>query len=231
MHATLQDLRSLIVLIEARDADGKPREVLTGKAKESVTGVTGRLWKECDELSTLVEGGGIGHCIYRKAEQWLELITDAVKELEEWNPADDEDELADMFGDGDYDESGGDLETEDIEKDAEEVTEKQRQLAQAKEFHLGVLMKIPQSVDVVVRQTLSRPPLPEKLCETQVRFLDGLIEELRRISGSVDEAIEYLYSGKVTLSWQCVQTAKNSTIALVEAVPDPSWAPRSVRTE
>lgn len=63
---------------------------------DHVTSTVGRLWTACDALAELAVLGPV-KLVLRRAKAHLELVRDGVRELEEWDPADEEGE-GDPFG-------------------------------------------------------------------------------------------------------------------------------------
>jgi Grap2 and cyclin-D-interacting len=104
--AALRDLQCLVQLIDDRFKDSKAKAEPKSSQKSAVTEATGKIWEDCDGLKALADNGVEGFAL-KKATQYLDLIKDAVKEIEEWDP--DE-----VDGDDDF---GVDEEDEDEDED------------------------------------------------------------------------------------------------------------------
>lgn len=149
-----------------------------------------------------------------KVSEWLELMRDAVKELEEWDPEEEVGE--DPFGLDDA--------NEDDEPSEEEV-DGDRAILQAgvKSEAMKVLIRIPQSIHVVVKQRLGPKHIPEpgSLSRAQKSTLDSVVWKTRKISESIDESAEAMYMGDLERCLKMAGEARNLTIDVVESVQDP----------
>ncbi|PGH13583.1 hypothetical protein AJ79_03576 [Helicocarpus griseus UAMH5409] len=117
----LREFGSLIGIVkEIARSDGQ-NVVVTEQQKAEVMSATGRTFKGCEQLVTFAEEGVVGF-VAGKARQYLELVRDGMRELEEWDPEEEGDEGDDMFwGDGgdDGDDGGfGKLDKQEDEKGA-----------------------------------------------------------------------------------------------------------------
>lgn len=168
--ATLRDVGCLIQLVETRSREGNPKAEPTSQQKSEVTATTGKVWADCDELKELAEGG-IAGLVVMKAEQHLELIKDAVKEIEEWDPEDDDDGDYDDDDDGNNDDNKekdgfhfnddkptqSENESDECEKSGPLQGNKPGQdMREIKTSILRILTRIPQSLHVVIHQRLKK---------------------------------------------------------------------------
>lgn len=206
-RTTLRELKELIDAVEKR-SHADPSKDANNEVKSAVSGLTGRVWEACDELVTLADGGLVGFVV-KRAEQYKALVQDAVKELEEWDPHDDED---DGFGDLLSDEEG-DTETESDAQDAGLAIKMEEQ----KQKSLKVLSKIPQCIHVVIKNRLQKS-LPTSPNEGQLRQLEVLQDRLQSISETVDEAAGSLYESNVDNAEEFTQKAKALTFEALGAV-------------
>lgn len=88
----------LLETIPIEDAEAGEKE---GRNTLANTGV---LWEVCDDLISLAKDGMV-QLATQKAESYHALLKDAIAELEEWNP--DEDDDNDTFEDNDLSQSDG----------------------------------------------------------------------------------------------------------------------------
>lgn len=217
-RVALRELSALTKLVEARSKDGQPKSDPTKAKKAEITETTGRVWEACDALVSFSQQGLPGFTV-RKAKQWLELMKDAVKELQEWDPNEDID-ADDPFNEaasGDDDDDSGDVAI------AEEPNHRATISAGVKEQALRVLSRIPQSIHVVVKQRLEKfkptddGTLPARTRET----LDYIVTSTRTISDMLDEAAEGMYLGDPELCLKKAGSARALTIEVVERVARP----------
>ncbi|KAI5302734.1 hypothetical protein KEM55_000922, partial [Ascosphaera atra] len=79
-------LLEIVKIIAQRDnANEVPPE------KDTVTVTAGRVWEACDVCDAFAKGGVVS-LVMKKARSYLELVKDGIKELEEWDPEDDEED-------------------------------------------------------------------------------------------------------------------------------------------
>ncbi|KAL9105653.1 MAG: hypothetical protein Q9227_009202 [Pyrenula ochraceoflavens] len=198
-RATLRDLGSLIELAGRRKGD------CTEEEKPSVTEATGKVWEDCDELVTLVDTGAEGF-ILKKAGEFLELVQDAVKELEEWDPDLDDDDF-----------EGSDSEhAEDDDLGRDERSDNGNLLAQ-KDSAVKVLKKVPICMHVVLKNRLHKKT-GETVSEGRAQFLDKALGKFRRISETVDEAVGTLQEGDTTSCASNTKSAQEMTLDLLESM-------------
>jgi hypothetical protein len=204
----LRDLLALIRFVDTRSRDGQPKASLSEAKKSEITEATGRVWDGCDNLTKLSEHGLPGF-VARKAQQWLELMKDAVKELQEWDPEEEVDD--DLFGDATEDDQDPDNGKDD-DKDRATIS------AGVRDQALKVLSRIPQSVHVLVKQRLEklRPPTTAPLSEATRNKLEAILAGTRRISDMIDESAEGMYMGDPELCLKKAGEARALTIGIVE---------------
>lgn len=227
-RVVLREFLSLIRLVEARSKDGRPSSGVSEAKKSEVTEATGRVWDGCDSLVKLSQAGLAGF-VARKAKQWLELMKDAVKELQEWDPEEEIDD--DLFGDAVEDAADSPPGDKSNAEDDNRATIS----AGVKDQALKVLSRIPQSVHVLVKQRLDKfhPPTSTAL-STQTRAkLEHILSGTRRISDMIDESAEGMYMGDLELCLKKAGEARALTIEIVEAVliPLDETAPRADQSQ
>lgn len=218
-RTALRELLALVKLVEARSKDGRPKSEPPKAKKAEITEAKGRVWESCDATVSFCQQALPGFVV-RKAKQWLDLMKDAVKELEEWDPNDDFDD------DDPFDEAGSD---EDDEKtsvhdaDTDEKSHKATISAGVKEQALRVLSRIPQSIHVVVKQRLEKfkPPSDSILPKATRETLEYTVTSSRTISDMLDEAAEGMYLGDPELCLKKAGEARALTIEVVERFARP----------
>ncbi|KAL9037152.1 MAG: hypothetical protein Q9214_005825 [Letrouitia sp. 1 TL-2023] len=191
LNQVIQEFQCLVQLIPA---DEKGVEELEGKRQE-ILSTTGVIWEACDHLAATAQKGLVG-LVVERADAWLGLVKDAIEELEEWDPRDEEDDV-------ESDDSRYGSERERHLNDVKhEVGEAQvAEIKEMKEKSLKVVRLIRLLFPAVrKRRLLAFPPiertsttetLPKK---EQVAALDQLIERLHGFSEEIDEVAGALYA-------------------------------------
>lgn len=220
----LLDLESLISCVASRSKDGRPKHDISEQAKAAVTEAVGRVWESCDALVTLAANGVAGFVV-RKAEMWLALIKDAVQEIQDWDPENEEDGGgADIFADI----SSADLEDRDGEAAPPAKADTAASL-QAKFTALKTLQRVPQSVHVVIKQRLQKLQR-DTLAPTQRGTIDIVLDRLKTVSETIDETAESLYIGDLQGCEELVREVWGMTVEVVDAVIQ-SWDSCAGETE
>ena len=219
-RGTLRDLQVLIKLVEARSRDGKPKEDMSSLKKKDITEATGKIWEDCDDLVKFAEEGVPGFTV-RKAKQWLELMKDAVKELQEWDPEDELDEN-DPFGQASSDEEQF-VAAQHTVTESDKADDRATISAGVKDQALKVLSRIPQSIHVVLKQRLEKTKFtPGVTLSRQTRSqLDRILIKTRTVSELIDESAEGMYLGDLELCLKKAGEARAVTIEIVESVLEP----------
>lgn len=258
--AALRDMQALLQLLETRSQDGTPQAEVPDQAKKAFTEATGRVWDSCDKLVSLATGGVLGYVV-QKSKQWLELIWDAVGELEEWDPlqsyddydgfppdpSDDpsDDDNEDEDEDDNQDEDDDDDEDEDDDDDADNgggddieipyshMSAHARAVISAgvREQALKVLNRIPQSIHVVIKQRLEKIDHAAPLTPTLMARLDRLLQNIRKISDLIDEGAAGMYYENPELGLKQAGEARAVTLEVVESVVQPFSNADSATTE
>jgi len=153
-----------------------------------------------------------------RAKQWLDLMKDAVKELEDWDPEEEVDDN-DFFGDALSDED------EHVANDQHNPSGDDRATISAgvKDQALKVLNRIPQSVHVLLKQRLDKfhPPPSSILPASTKRRLERVLEGTRQISDIIDESAEGMYMGDPELCLKKAGEARALTIEIMELAANP----------
>lgn len=218
---TLRELEGLVKLLERRnDREVRSVEVDVAEEKENVTEATGRVWDGCDALVRHADEGVTGFVV-KQAGQYLALVKDAVEELEEWEPGEDEDGYGGLI-ESDEDDSQN---LTDGQADKESTAE----LASCRVKALAVLRRIPMSLHAVIKNRLQRT-LPADLGNQDVKKLETILEQYKLISSAIDDAAGTLYEGDIERSQRHVHNAKMMTVDIVESLLHP-WRPASDRRQ
>ncbi|OAL38378.1 hypothetical protein AYO20_02437 [Fonsecaea nubica] len=214
----LRDMQTLLRLLEERSRTEKPTAELDDREKAGFTEATGKVWDDCDKLIPLA-GEGVPGYVVRKSNQWLDLMKDAVKELEDWDPEDDIEEH-DPFGLGHSDhEESDDVNDDERDNDRAAIS------TGVKEQALKVLNRIPQSIHVVIKQRLEKIPRDKTNSASQMSQMDTLLKRIRHVSELIDESAEGMYLGNPELCLKKAGEARALTIEVVESVLQPIEEP------
>ncbi|KAI9373960.1 hypothetical protein BJX61DRAFT_351457 [Aspergillus egyptiacus] len=180
---TLKEFSMLVKEVQAV-AEGKARtEVLQQSGKDTVTVATGRVWDACDVLVDVATKGVVGFVV-RRAEEYRDLVKDAVEEIEGWDPDEDDDFFDDLLED-DGDEAGGES-NDDNDEDGQSAT-----LNARKKDALRILKPIAQIYPAIILNRLKKAPSPPPA--PSVRTLEALMKNLQQIPDYIDEVAGALY--------------------------------------
>ncbi|KAL9611642.1 MAG: hypothetical protein Q9167_003710 [Letrouitia subvulpina] len=190
LNQVIQEFECLARLIPA---DEKGVEELERKRQE-ILSTTGVVWEACDHLIATAQKGLVG-LVVERADAWLGLVKDAIEELEEWDPNDDED------GFGSDDSRCGSEEGHLNGVKHYIINAQVAELKKMKEKSLTVVRLIKLLFPAVrKRRLLTFPPIERtSTVETfpkkeQVAALDLLIERLHGFSEEIDEVAGALYA-------------------------------------
>ena len=205
VKAVIGDLKSLAEVVRIRGHESEKSRDATEHESKLVTECTGKVWEGCDELSRLANSGAAGF-VASKAREYLELVRDAVKELEDWEPdADDENDGA--FGDSE--------DSEDERGNYENKGSEEAKLLAHKETTLEVLRRIPMCMHVALKYRLEKGTWDES-GSTQAQLLDEVLSKHRSISETVDEAVGTLQEGDMDACRVHTKSSQRVTLDLVE---------------
>jgi len=204
-------MQALLRLVERRSEAKDNKLQIPEVEKKEFTEATGRVWDDCDKLIVLAKEGVPGYVV-RKSKQWLELMKDAVKELEEWDPEEDVDDN-DLFGDESSDNEAPASSSETTHDDDRAAIS-----AGVKVQALKVLSRIPQSIHVVIKQRLEKRINDQQISGNETARLGTILKQTRQISELIDESAEGMYMGDLESCLKKAGKARAITIQVVESV-------------
>ncbi|KAL2832401.1 hypothetical protein BDW59DRAFT_104562 [Aspergillus cavernicola] len=172
-------VKEVQVVAKAKTDDKKS---LGQSEKDTVTVATGRVWDACDVLIDNATKGVVGFVI-RRAEEYRDLVRDAVEEIEGWDPDEEGDDFFDdLLGD---DEAGGESDDEDDEEGHNAALHARKRDA------LRVLKPIAQIYPAIITNRLKKAPSPPT--PSNIKSLELLMKNLQQIPDHVDEVAGALY--------------------------------------
>ncbi|KAM5451748.1 hypothetical protein MaudCBS49596_003576 [Microsporum audouinii] len=206
-------LREYVTLIDCikRIAVGDGKK-LKEETKEAVTTAAGRVWKVCDQLVATSTDGVVGMVI-QKANEFLELVRDGIKELEDWDPEESDDDDDWGLGDDFADEAKDEGEDEDRDELIAMLSEEKKEL-------LRLLTPISKLYTAITSQRL-KPLKQESILPQYASNLDDLVDHLKQIPGLVDEAAGSLYEHDTKAVASYTNKLKSCSISTVEIVRKP----------
>ncbi|KAK3063443.1 hypothetical protein LTS18_000336 [Coniosporium uncinatum] len=172
------------------------------KGKEEVLASTGMVWESCDALVELERVGVVG-LVVKKAEEWREMLADAMEELKEWGQDDGEDNEEDDEFDGafsDDDSLGKMMVGGKIPKDNEELKALlQQSLKKLKliETLYKALAKRRLKTFPFDSQVQSEPRDNLEARTLRMRRLDEVLRYLRTIPETVDDMASRFYESDI----------------------------------
>lgn len=171
-----------------RSEAGEKDEAMTDSEKDTVTVAAGRVWEACDVLTSMAERGVIGFVVF-KVEQWRDLIKDAVGEIEEWDPQEDDEFFDDLMGDD------ADSNNEDEDDSDDEDAEDKAQQEERKKSTLRFLKPVLQIYPAIITNRLKKEKVGDKALSSKdgIQKLEKVMEYLGRIPDLVDEVAGALY--------------------------------------
>ncbi|KAJ5280637.1 hypothetical protein N7478_006009 [Penicillium angulare] len=190
---------------------GKKEAELPKTEKDSITSATGRVWDACDALTHIATNGVVGFITHR-VEQWRDLVQDAVDELENWDPEEDDDDFFDdILGDDAGEKSDGAESDKDSDKDTEA-------LAEHKKSSLRFLKPILQVYPAIIKNRFKTIQDEAFTASGDVARLEKLLLHLKSIPDQVDEAAGALYEDDIDLSVKfLLKTQKKASQAVESA--------------
>lgn len=218
----LNEFRTLVEDVKSiARKDGKN---LSDEEKANITSTTGRVWKACDDTVKAATDGVVGFVI-AKAEEYLELVKDGMRELEEWDPEEDEDDMwDDAFGGSDddvsatRDETGEDHVGED--NAGEEGADMTAKLLEERKQLVRLLAPVSKMYTSMISNRLKRMEDKDVL-PTYAPQLDKLVGCLGGIPDSLDEAAGSLYEHDISSVEANAAIIHSTAVSAVEIVKLP----------
>ncbi|KUL88158.1 hypothetical protein ZTR_04100 [Talaromyces verruculosus] len=196
----------------SKDAENKKKE-LSKQEKDVLTSQTGRVWDVCDTITTLVSQGVVGH-VAKRVQQWHDLVKDAINELEEWDPEDEDDGgFEELIGSDDDDDEESNTENEDVDDDEKDVEALQTQ----KKSVLRALKPIAQIYPAIVTNRVKKGGLMADNPQ-QIAKLELLTVNLQSIPDHVDEAAGSLYEHNLDDCVKYLKLAKTTAEKAIDLV-------------
>jgi hypothetical protein len=172
-------------------------EIGTAKSKSSATSKTGRdtlsstgvVWEACDMLVELSKLGTTGLAA-QKAQQYRDMLTDAINELKEWaeEAEDDEDEAVEA------ETSDGDDEFEGMFGAANKLPKSNTALRNQLDASTKRLKTISLLYQALIKRRLKAfATLPDKGLRGRTEILDKLMTTLQAIPGTADDLASAFY--------------------------------------
>lgn len=182
---------ALLLLDVKSKAEGGPVTTTSPRQKEKTLASTGQVWATCDVLIAL-ERQGMAGIVTKKAQEYRDMLKDALEELKEWG--EDEDDQDEGFVGSD---DGGDVDSIENMFDGQRLPAHREDL---KELLADALKKL-KLVDMLFQALLKRrlktlsftDPPHDPGEDEKVRRVGDLVTLLKAISNGVDEFANNLY--------------------------------------
>lgn len=220
----LQELKSLLGQIPL---EKQPREEEKKKKKNRGEGnsapnltSTGVVWETCDTLLRL-EKQGIAGMVTEKAQEYHDLIEDAISELQDWmkKSEDDDDDEDDI-----HDESGTGDDFEDLFQPEERLSKDNTELRDQLESSLKRLTLVKMLYKAIIKRRLRSFASPSQGGNDasertdSIQRLDAVMQDLKDIQEEADGLAGAFYrlDEKQAAYYldQCLSTAKHAVLSM-----------------
>ena len=203
----------------AKKEDPKKKEGEISKGeKDAVTVAVGRVWDACDAVAEVASKGVVGFVMHR-VEQWRDLVRDAVEELEDWDPEEDDDFFDELMGEEKGAGEDGNADDEDDEEDEEK--EDTASLQEQKKSTLRFLKPIAQVYPAILTYRLKNAGDKPLSSTAGIAKLEALMINLQTIPDQVDEAAGALYENNWSKSAEYLQKTQKNAAQAVKSVAAP----------
>ncbi|RDW67123.1 uncharacterized protein DSM5745_08989 [Aspergillus mulundensis] len=209
---SLKELSLLVKEVQTIAEEKAEKKSLEQAEKNAVTAVAGRVWDACDVLVDVAAKGVVGFLV-KRAEQYRDLVRDAVEEIEEWDPDEEGDEFFDDLLDGDKDESAAD---EEDDEDQDEDEEGSAALRARKRDALRILKPVAQIYPAIITNRLKKASV--SLAPSDIGTLEEVMLNLQRIPDHIDEVAGALYEDDPDKFTRRVGKIKESAFKAIELV-------------
>lgn len=199
----------------AKKEDPKKKEEGISKAeKDGITVAVGRVWDACDAVSEVASKGVVGF-VMRRVEQWRDLVRDAVEELEDWDPEEEDEFFDELMGE---DKDGG-SDSDDEDGDEEDTAALQEQ----KKSTLRFLKPVAQVYPAILTYRLKNAGDKPLSSAAGIAKLESLMINLQSIPDQVDEAAGALYESNWDKAAYHLKQSQKHAAQAVNLVATP-WA-------
>ncbi|KAI9820205.1 MAG: hypothetical protein M1827_005827 [Pycnora praestabilis] len=212
VRRVMGEMVGLVGEIKVDELKGDQKATKEEGTGRDTLGSTGGVWEACDALTDLQERGLVG-LVVRKAEEYRDMISDAISELKEWSEEDAEDEEDDgEHSDDDESESNGvtnhaQQEIDDLFGASKKLPKGDVELRAQLEGTIKRLKMIGMLYQALIKRRLKTfPPLPPTILglpsedsspQSQpiphIKTLDALIDILQAIPSEIDELASAFY--------------------------------------
>lgn len=190
VEAALGALNLLLVDIKSK-IEGGSVKLNASKQKEKTLASTGQVWQACDALVAL-ERQGIAGLVTKKAQEYRDMLKDAIEELKEWG--EDEDDQDEGFVGSDDE---GDRDSIEDMFSGSRLPAHRKDLKELLEYSLKKLKLVDMLFQALLKRRLKTIVIPESVQDAdrqdQIRRLSGLVTCLKNISEGTDEFANTLY--------------------------------------
>ena len=181
----------LLLLDVKSKAEGGSAKIDPNKRKEKTLVSTGQVWQACDAIIAL-DQQGIAGVVTKKAQEYREMLKDAIEELKEWG--EDEDDQDEGFVGSDDD---GDNDSMEDMFSGSRLPAHRKDLKELLEQALKKLKLVDMLFQALLKRRLKTILISEQLHDTKrkesISRLGDLVGRLQDISESVDEFANSLY--------------------------------------
>jgi hypothetical protein len=207
-----------------REGDGKKNEKegeISKVEKDAVMVAVGRVWDACDAV-TEVAGKGVVGFVMRRVEQWRDLVKDAVEELEDWDPEEDDEFFDELMG-----EEKGDGDDDDEEDEEEDTAALQEQ----KKSTLRFIKPIAQVYPAVLTHRLKNAGDKPLSSTAGIAKLESVLINLQSIPDQIDEAAGALYENNWSKAAEYLKQTQKNAAQAVNSVSAPWIATETAEGE
>lgn len=188
-------------------AQQNPDAAIPDDQKNELMQATGKTWEACDAVVELGSGGVVG-LVIRKARTHLELLKDGIRELEEWDPENDNDDDDFVFDDGTENADDNKPAPAAKEDDDEEEQNRLKLLTTEKEKLVRFLTVVSKVYPAVITQCLkpllssstsSEPAATAAQATNPINAeeMESLSSTLSELPGLVDDVVGSLYDDEL----------------------------------
>ncbi|KAL4877286.1 hypothetical protein BJY04DRAFT_198522 [Aspergillus karnatakaensis] len=214
--AALKELYLLVREVQVVAQEKADKKSLEQSDKITVTVAAGRVWDACDVLTDVATKGVIGFVV-RRAQQYRDLVRDAVEEIEAWDPDEEEDEFFDdLLSDGERDPGDKGKDGGGTGSDEDDGEEESATLHSQKKDTLRILKPVAQIYPAIISNRLKKAPA--LLTPANIRALELLLKSLQQIPDHIDEVAGALYEvdfGKLSSQLGKTKMCANRALDLV----------------